>query len=105
MRRHKLSDAEWALLEPLLPAQRTGGDHFAAIESCSTACYFALAPAPSGATYPSGMGPGNSCTRATGRWMDAAGQIDWTLWCIDGSSVRAHKAAAGAARGDKPAAA
>ena len=37
--------------------------------------------------------------------MDAAGKIEWTLCCIDDSSVRAHKAAAGAAaqRKDLPA--
>jgi len=28
--------------------------------------------------------------------LDAMEGIDWTLWCIDGSNVRAHKAAAGA---------
>ena len=27
-RRHELSDEEWALLEPLLPAQQTGGSPF-----------------------------------------------------------------------------
>jgi hypothetical protein len=35
------------------------------------------------------------------RELDAAGQIDWRLWCIDGSHVRAHRVAAGA--GGKPA--
>jgi transposase len=35
------------------------------------------------------------------RELDAAGQIEWTLWCIDGSNVRAHRAAAGG--GKKPA--
>jgi hypothetical protein len=29
------------------------------------------------------------------RELDATGQIQWSLWCIDGSNVRAHKAAAG----------
>lgn len=28
--------------------------------------------------------------------LEAAGQIDWRLWCIDGSHVRAHRVAAGA---------
>ena len=30
--------------------------------------------------------------------LDADGEIDWDLWCIDGSSVRATRAAAGAAK-------
>lgn len=28
--------------------------------------------------------------------LDNAGHIDWELWCVDGSSVRAARAAAGA---------
>lgn len=30
--------------------------------------------------------------------LDADGAIDWELWCIDGSSVRASRAAAGASK-------
>lgn len=30
--------------------------------------------------------------------LDANGSIDWDLWCIDGSSVRASRAAAGASK-------
>ena len=30
--------------------------------------------------------------------LDADGEIDWDLWCIDGSSVRASRAAAGASK-------
>jgi hypothetical protein len=29
------------------------------------------------------------------RKLDGLGQIEWTLWCIDGSHVRVYKAAAG----------
>ena len=30
--------------------------------------------------------------------LDAAGLIDWELWCVDGANVRASRAAAGAAK-------
>ena len=30
--------------------------------------------------------------------LDNAGQIDWDLWCIDGSVIRASRAAGGARR-------
>ena len=30
--------------------------------------------------------------------LDKAGLIDWDLWCVDGASVRAARAAAGAAK-------
>lgn len=29
-------------------------------------------------------------------WLEACGAIDWTLMCIDGTNVRAHRAAVGA---------
>ena len=35
--------------------------------------------------------------------LDAEGHIDWDLWCVDGSSVRASKAAAGAGKRGAPA--
>jgi hypothetical protein len=34
--------------------------------------------------------------------MQRRGKIDWSLWCVDGTSIRALKAAAGA-RGKNPA--
>ena len=34
--------------------------------------------------------------------LDREGRIDWDLWCIDGSSVRAARAAGGAARKGSP---
>lgn len=34
--------------------------------------------------------------------LDREGQIDWDLWCIDGSSVRAARAAAGASKKVSP---
>lgn len=30
--------------------------------------------------------------------LDREGKIDWDLWCVDGSSIRASRAAAGAAQ-------
>ena len=34
--------------------------------------------------------------------LDEQGQIDWDLWCVDGSSARATRAAAGAAKRGPP---
>lgn len=33
--------------------------------------------------------------------LDKDGSIDWDVWCVDGSSVRAHPAAAGASEHSK----
>ncbi len=30
--------------------------------------------------------------------LDRLGQLAWDLWCIDGTHIRAHKAAAGAGK-------
>lgn len=30
--------------------------------------------------------------------LDAAGKLDWELWCVDGTSVRGSRAAAGASK-------
>ena len=38
---------------------------------------------------------GDRILAALRRELDAAGQIDWRLWCIDGSHVRAHRVTAG----------
>jgi len=35
--------------------------------------------------------------------LDRAGRIDWDLWCVDGSSVRAARAAGGADKKASPA--
>jgi len=34
--------------------------------------------------------------------LDRDGKIDWDLWCIDGSSVRASRAAVGASKKSRP---
>jgi transposase len=34
--------------------------------------------------------------------MDEAGEIDWDLFCVDGTNVRAHKAAAGGGKKGEP---
>jgi transposase len=34
--------------------------------------------------------------------LDKKGLIDWNLWCVDGSSVRASKSAAGAEKKPRP---
>ena len=34
--------------------------------------------------------------------LDEQGRIDWDLWCVDGSSVRAHAAAAGGGKKGAP---
>lgn len=112
-RRHELSDAEWTLLEPLLPARQTRGRYFHNHRQMLNAMLYRLHTGLPWRDLHERYGPWETVYSRYRRWcrsglwdrilatlqrdLDAAGKIEWTLWCIDGSSVRAHKAAAGAA--------
>lgn len=119
--RHALSDDQYRLIEPLLPTNDRPGhpwkDHRAVIDGIlwvlHTGAPWRDLPR---ATY----GPWQTVYERFNRWvkdgtwgrlidalharLDAAGKIDWELFCIDGSSVRAARAAAGASPTDGTAA-
>ena len=111
MQRHALTDREWDLLTPLLPRQASTGrppkEHRTIIDAL---LWLARTGAP-WRDLPDRFGPW--CTVATrfyrwtrsGLWdrilaelrrmADAAGRIDWGVHMVDGTSVRAHRCAAG----------
>jgi transposase len=115
--RHALSDDHYRLIEPLLPTNDRPGhpwkDHRVVIDGIlwvlHTGAPWRDLPRP---TY----GPWQTVYERFSRWtkdgtwgrllealharLDAAGKIDWDLFCIDGSSVRAGRAAAGASPTD-----
>ena len=111
-RRHELSDAEWARIAPLLPPRETRGTYYRDHRTILNGMLFWLATGVPWRDLPERYGPWQTVYARFRRWtreglwqrildqlhrdLDAAGQIDWELWCIDGSHVRAHKAAAGA---------
>lgn len=112
VRRHELSDEEWALLAPLLPPQQTGGrpchDHRLILNGM----LFWLHTGIPWRDLPERYGPWQTVYARFRKWtrdglwdqllrrlrreLEAVGAIDWELWCIDGTQIRAHKAAAGA---------
>jgi transposase len=112
-RRHELSEAEWARLEPLLPpkAGKPRKDDRLVIN----AILWKLATGARGGTCRSGTGPGPSVYSRFRRWTrsgvrdrmlaavqrqaDAAGELDWELHLLDGTVIRAHQHAAGAKGG------
>jgi transposase len=110
-RRHELSDQEWARLEPLLPPRRGYGrpshDHRRILNGIlwilHTGAPWRDLPeryGPWGTVYSrfrrwSQAGVFERVLRALQREADGQGLLDWILWSIDGSNVRAHKAAAG----------
>jgi transposase len=115
--RHALSDEHYAIIEALLPNNDRPGhpwkDHRRVI---SGILWILHTGAPwrdlPRATY----GPWQTVYERFNRWskdgtwgrllealqvrLDAAGKIDWDLFCIDGSSIRASRDAAGASPSD-----
>jgi transposase len=109
--RHELSDAEWARLAPLLPPRQTGGrpshDHRRVLNGI----LWVLHTGAPWRDLPARYGSWRTVYRRFRRWtraglrgrvlaalqreLAAAGRLDWQLWAIGGSSIRAHKAAAG----------
>ena len=111
---YRLSDAQWQQIEDLLPANgRRGGqwkDHRAMIDGI----LWALSDGGRWRNLPKEFGPWQSVYDRFRRWtrrglwdkilrrlqarMMRAGEIDFELFCIDGSVVRAHQSAAGASK-------
>ena len=113
MRRHALTDEQWALVEPLIPRStaRTGRpakDRRLMLDGV----FWVLATGAPWRDLPERFGPWQTVYDHFARWrkagvlaavvealqleLDRAGLVDWDLWCVDGASVRAARAAAGA---------
>jgi transposase len=112
-RRHEVTDVEWDLLHPLLPSRtaktaRRPRDP----RSMLNGIMWVLRTGAPWRDLPERFGPWQTVYDHFRTWrnagvydrilkalhirLDQQGQIDWDLWCIDGSSVRAARAAAGA---------
>ncbi|MCG3123901.1 MAG: hypothetical protein GIKADHBN_02339 [Phycisphaerales bacterium] len=111
--RGDLNEAQWRLIEPLLPTQKRGGkwnDHRLMFDGI----LWVLRTGSPWRDLPERYGKWGSVYHRFNRWrkdgtfdrvlkalrirLDKDGYIDWDLWCVDGSSVRASRAAAGASK-------
>ena len=121
-RRHELTDAEWSLLAPHLPPPSRGrawADHRTVINGV---LYWA-ATGVQWRDLPDRFGPWQTVYERFRRWRDdgtwgrllaalqasadRAGLIDWSLFCVDSTTVRASRSAAGGknpagGRADRP---
>ncbi len=110
-RRHELSDAEWARLQPLLPPRKAGAprkDDRLVINGI----LWKLTTGVPWRDLPERYGPWQSVYTRFRRWTragvwdgifaavqrqaDAAGELDWEVHFVDGTVIRAHQHAAGA---------
>src|SRR5947199_4751553 len=121
-RRYELSTRQWERLAPLLPHPRHHGSRGHPWLPHHRALNGILWVLHTGAPWrdvPERYGPWETVFKLFNRWrvagtwvrlvtslldeLDDRGQIDHDLWCIDGSVIRASRAAAGAtAEGDPP---
>ena len=115
MKRHEVTDEQWELVEPVLPKRtaRTGRKPRKQRQMLNGILWILRTGAP-WRDLPERFGPWQTVYDYYRNWrsdgtferiiqclqirLDQEGRIDWDLWCIDGSSVRASRAAAGASK-------
>jgi len=114
MSRYELTDEEFALLEPLLPPERSGevGNPYRSHRQVLNGIFWILRTGAPWRDLPECYGPWKTAYDRFRRWSKAglfqrildaleaqarrAGRIDFDFSAVDGSTVRAHKSAAGA---------
>lgn len=112
MRRYEIGDEQWELIADLLPEEQGNGRPWRSHRSMVNAMLWILNTGSPWRDLPERFGPWQTAYNRFNRWrkegtfdrilerlqmrLDEGGRIDWDLWCVDGSSVRAHAAAAGA---------
>lgn len=118
MRRYELSDQEWAVIEPLLPHPAGIGRPPVPARQVWNGIFWLLRSGAPWRDLPERYGPWQSIYHHFNAWrrqgifdkilealqirLDAEGHIDWDLFCVDGSNVRASRAAAGAGKKGAP---
>jgi transposase len=112
MTRHALTDSQWERLQPLLPPNGNRGGQWKDHRRILDGMLWRLYTGCPWRDVPPHFGPWQTVWDRFDRWsadgtlllisrvlraeLDRLGQLDWSLWSIDGSIVRAHQAAAGA---------
>jgi len=115
MKRHELTDEQWDLIEPLLPRSRARtGRPARDRRTLLNAMFWILHTGAPWRDLPERFGPWQTAYHHFNTWrqegvfdrilkalqirLDREGRIDWDLWCIDGTNIRASRAAAGAGK-------
>ena len=112
MARHELTDAQYALLEPLLPTHIRRGRPWVDHRKVLNGLFWKLNTGAQWRDIPERYGAWQTIYdryvfwRRDGTWeqiqsilqtkLDAAGHLDWQQMNVDGTSIRASRSAAGA---------
>ena len=112
MRRYELADEQWELIADLFPPEQGNGRRWGDHRSMVNAMLWILNAGSPWRDLPERYGPWQTAYNRFNLWrkdgtfdailerlqmrLDEEGRIDWDLWLVDGTSVRAHAAAAGA---------
>jgi transposase len=115
LKRHELTDLQWKIVRPLLPActAKTGRPP-KDLRVMLNGLFWILRTGAPWRDLPERFGPWQTAYDYFSRWrregiferilaalqvrLDREGRLDWDLWCIDGTHVRASRAAAGASK-------
>ena len=112
-RRYELTDDGWERIEPLLPRQSRGG-RWADHRTVLNGMFWILNSGAHWRDMPERYGNWETVYGRYRRWsrdglidrilerlhvsLDKDGRIDWSVFDVDGSNVRAHRSAAGASK-------
>lgn len=113
MKRHELTEEQWALIEPMVPQSRAcTGRPPRDRRVLLNGVFWILHTGAPWRDLPERFGPWQTVYHHFSKWrrdgvfaeiievlqitLDENGLIDWDLWCVDGANVRAARAAAGA---------
>lgn len=118
MSRHNLTDLEWNTIRTFLPAERTGkaGRPWKPHRQVINGILFVLRTGIPWEDLPAEFGKHKTVYNRFRRWVKSGlwqrlfealidrlrneGEIDFELWCVDGTVIRAHRVASGAVRGE-----
>jgi transposase len=118
MRRYELTDSEWQRIEHLFPSNGRRGGQWADHRKILDGICWKHRAGVAWRDVPERYGPWSTLAGRFRRWvrdgtlrrvalalqlqLSKEGLIDWDLWCVDGTNIRAGKAAAGGGKRGAP---
>jgi transposase len=111
MHRHELTDEQWQVIDKRMPVVAGTGRPRSDLRTIWNGVFWVLRTGAPWRDLPERYGSWQTVYHWFNQWsrdgtwdrllqalqirLDAEGRIDWDLWCVDGSSIRASRAAAG----------